>query len=142
MFSVPISTNKCIVAVTKVSHNDTILFHRKVFLQKLWIEGVKWDDWPPPLLQQELEEIRKNCTFVEILKTHLTIFWILWCVCKVLCRMWSLPAKHFLFHLRRSMAIRGNPVSNNVAQFELVKNIVKGAHTWWRTDQLSVRYWH
>jgi len=34
-----------------------VLFYGKVFVQKLWIEGLKWDDYLPSLLQREWEEI-------------------------------------------------------------------------------------
>ena len=33
-----------------------VLFYGKVFVQKLWIEGLKWDDYLPSLLR-EWEEI-------------------------------------------------------------------------------------
>ena len=33
------------------------MFHGKVFLQKLWIKDLKWDDCLPSLLQQEWREV-------------------------------------------------------------------------------------
>ena len=56
-------TKRCAVSdVAKVYDplglfSPIVLFHGKVFVQKLWIEDLKWDDCLPSSLQQEWREV-------------------------------------------------------------------------------------
>ena len=47
-----------------------IVFHSKVFLQKLWIENLKWDDCLPSSLQQEMREVVQALKQLYELQVH------------------------------------------------------------------------